>query len=124
MEMKQTIYITGEDLQRLRQILPRGGGSPYLRTLESRLEGASVVPEAPRDVVTIGSRFRMRDVETDHVAEYTLVLPELADINRGRISVLAPIGALLLGAQEQETITFSTPDSTRRLRIEAVVDED
>lgn len=120
---KERIYIREEDLQQLRKLVVRSATDPHLRTLHERLEQAAVVPTPPRDVVTIGSRFRMRDVETKHVAEYSLVLPSLADVKRGRISVLAPIGALLLGAQENETITFATPDSTRQFQIESVLSD-
>jgi len=37
--------------------------------------------------------------------------------------VRAPTGALLLGAQENETITFATPDSTRQFQIESVLSD-
>jgi len=119
------IYITDPDRRRLLSLLPaRGplGGGPA-GALRAGLETAAVVAseQLPPGVVTLGRGFRLRDLETEEEAEYTLVLPDLADLARGHISVLAPIGASLLGAQERETITFSTPLSTRRLRIEAVV---
>ncbi len=121
--IKERIIIREEDLQELRKFVIQGSSDPHIRNLHERLEQASVVPTAPPDVVTLGARFRMRDVETEHVAEYSLVLPSRADVKRGRISVLAPIGALLLGAQENEMITFATPDSTRVFQIESILSD-
>lgn len=119
------IFITDRDLQQLKKILPVGRSSgAHIRMLHSRLKHAAVVHAMPPDVVSLGSRFRMRDVESKQEGEYSLVLPNMADLTRGNISVLAPIGAHLLGAQENETITFTTPDSTRYLRIEAVVQQE
>lgn len=125
MELRsKRIYITDTDRQRLMQFLPPQGrpAGEHLRALRAGLEEATVVSDehVPDDVVTLGRRFRIRDLETEDEAEYMLVLPDRADIKRGYISILAPIGASLLGAQAQETITFSTPASTRRLRIESI----
>lgn len=121
------IYITEPDLQRLQKHLPLSGQptKDHLRALRACLDTAAVVSpgKLPRDVVTLGTRFRIRDLRTEEEAEYTLVLPSQADLSRGYISILAPIGASLLGAQVQETITFSTPATTKAFRIEAIVAE-
>lgn len=116
------IPIREEDLNQLRSMLLGGGGSAdHIRTLRSRLEEAAIVAAVPQDVITLGTTFRMRDLETQVSAEYTLVLPHMADVKRGHISVLAPIGSLLLGAHESETITFSTPTSSRQFLIEQIL---
>ncbi len=125
METKpRRIYITEPDLERLIRFVPAQGGAAggYVRALRAALDAAAVVSseQLPEGVVTLGRRFRMRDLETEEESEYALVLPDLANLERGEISVLAPIGATLLGAHERETITFSTPLRTRRFRIEAV----
>ncbi len=118
------IRITEDLIDRLNRLLgPKSATErDHLRELRRRIEDATVVsPEnMPPDVVTIGSRFQLKDLETGDLMTYTLVLPKRARIEQGFVSVLAPIGAQLLGAREGETITFSTPVSTRRLRIELV----
>ncbi|HBR45490.1 MAG TPA: nucleoside diphosphate kinase regulator, partial [Afipia sp.] len=38
-----------------------------------------------------------------------LVYPEAADVDAGRISILTPIGAALIGLSVGQTIEFQTP---------------
>src|SRR3546814_17088771 len=53
--------------------------------------------------------------------EVKLVYPENADIANGRISILTPVGAGLIGLSEGQTITWPDRDGhDRRLRIEPV----
>src|SRR3546814_10983915 len=53
--------------------------------------------------------------------EVQLVYPENADIANGRISILTPVGAGLIGLSEGQTITWPDRDGhDRRLRIEQV----
>ena len=44
----------------------------------------------------------------------TLVFPEAADPEEGRISVLAPLGAALLGCRVGETVEFRVPGGAAR----------
>jgi regulator of nucleoside diphosphate kinase len=66
--------------------------------LLSELERADVLPETamPADVVRIGSIIEF-EVDDGRRLKVQLVLPENADINAGRISVLTPVGAALIG---------------------------
>ena len=48
------------------------------------------------------------------VREVTLVYPQEADINLNRISVLAPVGAALIGLSRGQSIEFQTPGGKRR----------
>jgi len=71
---------------------------------------------------------------TDHV-EFTtedasprrvqLVAPEAADIAAGRISVLTPVGAALIGLSVGQSIDFMTPSGARqRLTVRSVARAD
>ena len=66
--------------------------------LLSELERADVWPETamPADVVRIGSIVEF-GVDDGRRLKLQLVLPENSDINAGRISVLTPVGAALIG---------------------------
>jgi regulator of nucleoside diphosphate kinase len=59
--------------------------------------------------VRLGSRVRYHDLARPVPIEITLVLPHEADISRGRVSVLTPVGAALIGLSEGQRITFSMP---------------
>jgi regulator of nucleoside diphosphate kinase len=75
----------------------------------------------PQGTVTIGSEVDFLDENTHRVRKVTLVLPGEADIQAGRISVLTPIGAGLIGLREGQAIDWPDRDGTpHRLKILAV----
>ena len=126
--MKQrVIYATKIDHDRLSQLIKEGTGSekdlPHLLELRSELERAKVIDpqDIPADVVTMNSRVRLRDLEEDDEVIYTLVYPKDADVDEGKISVLAPIGTAILGYRTGATISWKVPAGVRKLRIEEIL---
>jgi regulator of nucleoside diphosphate kinase len=125
---KRTIYITDFDHNRLSNLL-NGAGSwnkkdkNYLTRLEEELEWAQVVSpkEIPGDVVTMNSQARVRDLDSSEEMIVTLVFPTEADYERGRLSILAPIGTALLGYRAGDTVEWEVPAGVRRLKIEQVL---
>lgn len=125
---ERTIYVTEFDLKRLSSLLgcAQSWGNTdrdCLVKLEEELEWAQVVSpqEIPDDVVTMNSRARIRDLKSDEEMVFTLVFPAEADYERGRLSVLAPIGMALLGYRAGETVEWKVPAGVRRLKIEQVL---
>ena len=84
--------------------------------LLSELERADVLPETamPTDVVRIGSIIEF-EVDDGRRLKVQLVLPENADINAGRISVLTPVGAALIGLSRGQSMEWSGNDGKERL---------
>jgi regulator of nucleoside diphosphate kinase len=84
--------------------------------LLSELERADVLPETamPADVVRIGSIIEF-EVDDGRRLKVQLVLPKNADINAGRISVLTPVGAALIGLSSGQSMEWSGNDSRERL---------
>jgi regulator of nucleoside diphosphate kinase len=84
--------------------------------LACELDRANVVPDQSDlcGIVRMGSRVTYRDEETGRAKEVTLVYPDQADINRNRISVLAPVGVALIGLSVGQTIEFQTPTREKR----------
>ena len=70
----------------------------------------------------LGSRVRYHDLGRPVPIEITLVLPHEADISRGRVSVLTPVGAALIGLSEGQRITFSMPWGQERTLAVVKVD--
>jgi regulator of nucleoside diphosphate kinase len=70
-----------------------------ITALQSELERAEIVApdEVPPDVITMNSRAQLVDLDTNERMEFTLVLPAQADIEEGKISILAPLGTAMLG---------------------------
>lgn len=106
----------------LSSALNTGAASLGLRKLRDELDRATVVDPAafPADVVTMDSAVEFEDLETGEIEEYTITFPELADVDAGRISVLAPIGTALIGCRAGSVIKWSTPGGVRRLKVRRV----
>ncbi|AZQ68687.1 nucleoside diphosphate kinase regulator [Silicimonas algicola] len=78
---------------------------------------ARIVPMAklPPYVVAIGRAVTYRDETTGQEKTVTLVFPEDADIARGRISILTPIGVALIGLAEGASLHWEIRDGKRRV---------
>ena len=50
-----------------------------------------------------------------------LVFPSDADIDEGRLSVLAPLGTALLGARVGDLVEVNAPAGVRRIKVEKVL---
>lgn len=120
---KRDIYITQLDLERLKMLVAEvrseGRNSAYLGDLEEELDRAVIVEpeEIPPDVITMNSRVCLKDLDTGEKMTFHLVFPQDADIERGRISVLAPIGTAMIGYGVGETVEWEVPAGTRKLEI-------
>ena len=94
------------------------------KALAWELSRAIVIPAArmPDNVVRMHSRVTYVDERSGERREVELVFPEEADLARGKVSVLAPVGSALLGLEEGQTIEWPFPDGhLRRLRVERTV---
>jgi regulator of nucleoside diphosphate kinase len=121
-----SIVISEFDHRRLQRLIEHrresGQDTETLSALEHELERANIISsdEIARDVVTMYSRVRVRDLDRRQEAVYQIVLPGDADAARNRISVLAPIGTGLLGYRAGDLVEWPVPSGLRRLRVVAV----
>ena len=124
---KQPIHITSQDKGRLQDLLaevavsdPRKQGE--LNALLDELRRAVIVDpkEVSNDVITMNSRADLLDVESGETVTFTLVFPAEANIEEGRISVLAPIGAGMLGYRVEDEFEWNVPAGIRRMRVTRV----
>lgn len=118
------ITITDQDLDRLSDVVSAFGerNLDAADSLATELERARVVPAASiaPTVVTMNSRVVCRN-ERDELHELTLVYPQRAHADSGRISVLAPLGIALLGASVGDTVQSAVgAGRPRAWRIESI----
>lgn len=124
--MADRLYIATSDLHELHALIDQyadGRDGVAAGRLAAELDRAVVVDSdrLPLDVVTMLSRVVFENVRTGSRREVVLVRPPDADAGAGRLSVLAPIGAALLGLRVGDTIEWPLPaDRTAEIRILAV----
>ncbi len=123
----RAIIVTDGDVEGLKRLVRANRYSlfrdqPQLELLDQTLESAEIRPpgRVPKDVVRMNSRVRVLDFDTRRKRLYTLVFPEKANISRGFISVLAPLGIALLGRRKGDLIQARVPGGTRVLKVERV----
>lgn len=127
MGLDRKILVTTRNMQRLLSLLDSTASSrnrEAAENLESELAAAVVVaPEQiPPTVVTMGSTVRFRDEETGQTREVTLVYPQEANAQEGKVSILAPVGAALIGLSVGESVAWPLPGGRRkRFRLEAIL---
>jgi regulator of nucleoside diphosphate kinase len=120
---KRGIFITQYDLDRLKVLISEkratGGDNAYLSDLEEELSQAEIVDskDIPSNVITMNSQVRMKDMETGEKMIYSLVFPQDADIEEGRISVLAPIGTGMIGYKKGDIIAWPVPAGIRKIKV-------
>lgn len=115
------LVITDVDLERLRPVLDQHD-TPQAESLEAELYRAVIVRQAeiPPDVVTMNSEVIYEDVATGARRSVRVVYPKDADATAGRVSILAPIGAALLGLRVGQEIDWPVPSGLKRIRVAAV----
>ena len=76
---------------------------------------------SPTDRVGLGSKVTVRDLKSDDVETYVVVLGEMADIDLGYISMASPLGRGLKDGKVGDEVEVRLPTMMRTLRIEGVV---
>jgi regulator of nucleoside diphosphate kinase len=124
----RNVYITQHDAERLQewlQLTARNNEKDRanLLALKRELDRARLIDshKVPPDVVTMRSRVRLVDLRTEQASVVTLSFPDDAMQMDGRVSVLAPLGAALLGCRAGQTVRFQVPGGTRTVRVEQIL---
>ena len=114
------IVLSDEDAVRLEQLAdsPELRRVPAVAQLQAELARARVLPanELPRDVVAMNASLACVEERSGRARRLTLVYPREADIARGRVSVLSPVGMALLGLRVGQSIDWPAP-AGRALRL-------
>ncbi len=108
-----SIAISTRDIERLRH-LAEAATQRYPATAEflaREIDRAEIrTSDHPmHGIVAMDSEVTFRDDVSGQTRTVTLVYPEAADVDAGRISILTPIGAALIGLSAGQTIEFQTP---------------
>ena len=88
-------------------------------TLENMLKNAVVVDEAeiPNDVVSVGSKVKVKDYDFDEEVEYSIVGSAEADPMNFKISNESPVGSALIGKKIGDIVEVQIPDGINKFEI-------
>lgn len=123
MTQPNQLLITDQDYERL-ALLVQHSESKSSAALEEELARATVVPqkEIPHDVVTMNSKIKFLDLDSKRESEIALVYPKDADVTKGQVSILAPVGIALIGLRKGQTIDWPMPNGQfRKLQVTEII---
>ena len=113
---RPAIIISEFDAERIDRLLeqPAYANSPVANALNDELDRAQMcAPEdMPHDVVSMNSQVRFRDLTTGEERVRTLVFPAQMTDSSTQLSVMAPVGAALLGLRAGSAIHWELPGGT------------
>jgi transcription elongation factor GreA len=87
--------------------------------LEERLAHARVIgaDEISSDVVSVGVKVRLRDLDANETVEYTIVGSAEANPAEHRLSNESPVGKAIIGKKKGETVEVSVPRGSLKFKI-------
>ena len=82
-----------------------------IATLEERMRSARVISkkDIAKDVVSVGSKVRLRDLDAKQTFEYRIVGSAEANPAEHKLSNESPVGKAIIGKKKGETVEVTTP---------------
>ena len=90
-----------------------------IATLEERMRDARVISkkDIAKDVVSIGSKVRLRDVSAKETIEYHIVGSAEANPSENKLSNESPVGKAIIGKKKGETVEVAAPRGKMKFKI-------
>ncbi|EPG73667.1 transcription elongation factor GreA/GreB C-terminal domain protein [Leptospira fainei serovar Hurstbridge str. BUT 6] len=98
----------------------------FIQSLKKELSKAKKLDprEIPQDLITMNSKFVLRDLGNAEAFQFTLVYPEDSEDHtpsNGKISVLSPYGSAVLGARVGEVVRWLVNGNEKYLRVQELL---
>ena len=90
-----------------------------IATLEERLRNARVITkkDVAKDVVSIGSKVKLRDIDAKQTVEYRIVGSAEANPAENKLSNESPVGKAIIGKKKGETVEVAAPRGAMKFKI-------
>ncbi|SDN57268.1 regulator of nucleoside diphosphate kinase [Halomonas shengliensis] len=126
MSSRPPLIINRLDADRLQRLIDEVADKDRFvaEALEEELERGEVIDpeEIPEDVVSMNSRIQFTDLTRGRQMIRTLVYPHALATTEDGISVMAPVGAGLIGLRVGDAIDWPLPDGSEvKLRVDAIL---
>ena len=125
--MNTKMIITVNDYQRLKGFVGLAAFKTKMpvatNKLVERLDSAKLLPQnqIAKNVITMNSRVKLKDLKTNRAAEITITYPHDAEPRERRVSVFSEIGLALLGRKENDVVSWRVPNGVGSFQIEKVI---
>ena len=86
-----------------------------IATLEERMRDARVISK--KDVVSVGSKVKLRDVAAKETVEYHIVGSAEANPAENKLSNESPVGKAIIGHKKGETVEVAAPRGKMKFKI-------
>jgi transcription elongation factor GreA len=93
-----------------------------IATLEERLRSARVLEkkDIAKDVVSVGSLVRLKDMDANKTIEYTIVGSAEANPSENKLSNESPVGKAIIGCKKGEIVEVAAPRGSLKFKIIAI----
>jgi len=123
--MKPTPTFCKTDYHLLRELILKSKNSinaKEIGQLSHELDRAIISKEAVLDssIIRINSHVTIEDVKANKQMKIQIVLPSLAYVKEGKISILAPLSVAIIGFKENDEVDWELPAGIKTLKIIAV----
>lgn len=123
--MKPVPTLTATDYDILRKLVKNAKDATNIREialLTEELDRAIVAKDNILDPNTIrlNSYAVVEDIKNKQQMKVQIVMPSLANLKEGKISILAPICVAIIGFKENDTVEWLLPSGSKTLRIVTV----
>ena len=90
-----------------------------IATLEERLLSARVIEkkDIAKDVVSVGSNVKLRDIGANKTFEYRIVGSAEANPAENKLSNESPVGKAIIGKKKGETVEVAAPRGSLKFKI-------
>lgn len=125
-QFKTLALINKLDQERILNLFSKGYNTNYPEFSKEDFisilrKAKAVKPERiPPDLVTMRTRFRLKDLGTGDRQEYTLVYPEEVD-SENKISILQSQGTYVFGSKKGEIVRWDNPKGIKYFQIEEIL---
>ena len=91
-----------------------------IKELEYLLDNATIIEETKSDVVTVGSKVKIKYVDDDEEEEYSIVGSTEADPFENKISNESPLAKVIMGKKKGDTVTVESPNGSYEIKIVSI----
>jgi regulator of nucleoside diphosphate kinase len=123
--IRPDIFLSAEDHETLSRLVGDMPGEGVTGMLQDELERAIICEpgDLPKGAVPLHRWLHYVDGRSAEPRRIQIVLPNEADIDAGKVSVLSHVGAGLIGLVEGYTISWSDPSGAERSLTPVMIED-